>query len=71
MHGRPTLISKINTALQILYLVAAILFAAHGLPPREVLAALAIATLLSTLASGTDYVARFVTRAWSLPVRTG
>jgi cardiolipin synthase (CMP-forming) len=71
LHGRPTTLSKINTALQILYLVAAILFAAHGLPPREVLAALAIATLLSTLASGADYVTRFVSRAWSMPVRSG
>lgn len=70
LHGRPTLLSKVNTALQILYLVAAILFAARGLPPREVLAALAIITLLSTLASGVDYVARFVGRAWSMPARS-
>ena len=71
LHGRPTILSKINTALQILYLVAAILFAARGLPPREILAALAIATLLSTLASGADYVTRFVSRAWSMPARSG
>jgi cardiolipin synthase len=70
LRGRPTILSKVNTALQILYLVAAILFAAHGLPPREVLAALAVATLLSTLASGVDYTARFATRAWSLPARS-
>jgi cardiolipin synthase len=67
LHGRPTILSKVNTALQILYLVAAILFAAHGLPPREVLAALAVATLLSTVASGADYVTRFLARAWSMP----
>ncbi len=71
LHGRPTLLSKVNTALQILYLAAAILFAAHGLPPREVLAALAIATLVSTLASGADYTARFARRAWTLPARGG
>lgn len=69
LHGRPTILSKVNTALQILYLVAAILFAAHGLPPREVLAALAIATLVSTLASGANYVSRFLARAWSMPAR--
>ena len=34
------------------------------------LAALAIITLLSTLASGVDYVARFVGRAWSMPARS-
>ena len=71
LQGRPTILSKVNTALQILYLVAAILFAARGLPPREVLAALAIATLLSTLASGADYVRRFAIRAWSMPARGG
>ncbi len=71
LNGRPTLLSKVNTALQILYLVAAILFAARGLPPREVLAALAIATLISTLASGIDYTARFARRAWSMPAQGG
>jgi len=69
LQGRPTLLSKVNTALQILFLVAAILHAAHGLPPREVVAALALATLFSTIASGADYVARFTRRAWSLPPR--
>jgi len=69
LHGRPTILSKVNTALQILYLVGAILHAAHGLPPREVVEALAIVTFLSTLASGADYVTRFTLRAWSLPPR--
>jgi cardiolipin synthase len=69
LQGRPTILSKVNTALQILFLVAAILHAAHGLPPREVLEALAIATFVSTVASGADYVTRFATRAWSLPPR--
>ena len=69
LHGRPTILSKVNTALQILFLVAAILHAAHGLPPREILAALALATLVSTVASGVDYMARFTRRAWSLPPR--
>ena len=31
----------------------------------------AVALFTGTLASGTEKVARFVTRAWSLPVRTG
>ena len=67
LQGRPTIVSKVNTALQILFLVAAILHAAHGLPPRELVQALALATLATTLASGADYLARFTRRAWSLP----
>ncbi|MCP5328392.1 MAG: CDP-alcohol phosphatidyltransferase family protein [Steroidobacteraceae bacterium] len=69
LRGRPTILSKANTALQILFLVAAILHAGYGLPPREVVAALAIATLVSTIASGADYVRRFTRRVWSLPAR--
>ncbi len=67
LHGKPTVLSKLNTAVQILYLLSAMLFAAAGLPPREVLEALAILTLLTTLSSGADYLGRFVRRAWHLP----
>ena len=56
-----------NTGAQIIYLVAAILFAASGWPPREVLQALAIVTLLTTLSSGVGYVGQFARRAWDLP----
>lgn len=67
LRGRPTLISKVNTLLQILFLCAAVLAAATGLPPREVVAALALVTLLATFASGAHYLGQFVKRAWSMP----
>jgi len=63
LHGRPTVISKINTALQLVYLLAVVLASATGFPPRELLDALAAVVLVTILASGIDYVARFARRA--------
>ncbi len=67
LNGRPTVISKINTALQISVLLLAIGHAGWGLPPREPLEFLAIATLCTTVLSGADYLRLFVRRAWWLP----
>jgi len=64
LRGRPSIISKINTGMQISYLLAVILASAVGLPPREMLDALAVIVLLTTLASGADYVILFVQRAF-------
>jgi cardiolipin synthase (CMP-forming) len=65
LRGRPTIISKINTGVQILYLLAVILASATSLPPREVLDALAVVMVLTTVASGADYVSRFMRRAFA------
>jgi cardiolipin synthase (CMP-forming) len=65
LNGRPTVISKINTGMQMLYLLAVILASASGFPPREVLEALALFVVLTTFASGIDYVARFLERAFT------
>lgn len=64
LRGRPTILSKINTGMQIMYLLAVILASSSGFPPREVLEALAAVMVVTTLASGADYVARFVRRAF-------
>lgn len=71
LRGRPTRISKINTAVQISFLVGAILHAAWGLPPAGLLAALAIATFATTLLSGADYVTAFTRRALAAPAARG
>jgi cardiolipin synthase (CMP-forming) len=63
LRGRPTVYSKINTALQLLYLFAVMLNAALSLPPHEVLEALAVLVLGSVLVSGGDYLTRFTHRA--------
>ncbi len=63
LRGRPSSISKFNTGMQLGYLLAVILASATAFPPREVLEALAAVTVVTTVASGVDYVARFVERA--------
>jgi cardiolipin synthase len=70
LHGRPTVISKINTVLQLGYLLAVVLASATGFPPREVLEALAAVVLVTIVASGTDYVARFARRAFAQTAMT-
>jgi cardiolipin synthase len=65
LRGRPTIISKINTGMQILYLLALILASSIQLPPREVLDALAVVMVITTVASGVDYVTRFMRRAFA------
>jgi cardiolipin synthase len=67
LHGRPTIISKINTAAQLLYLMAVMVNAAAGFPPHEVIDALALLTLVTIVLSGFHYVATFTRRAWSAP----
>ncbi|MDR2214267.1 MAG: CDP-alcohol phosphatidyltransferase family protein [Nevskiaceae bacterium] len=63
LHGRPSIISKINTGVQMAYLLAVVLASATGLPPREALDALAVVMVLTCTASGFDYVSRFMSRA--------
>jgi cardiolipin synthase (CMP-forming) len=65
LRGRPTVISKINTGMQILYLLALILASSIQIPPREVLEALAVVMVITTVASGVDYVSRFLKRAFA------
>lgn len=63
LHGRPTIISKINTGFQLAVALAAILGAASGLPTPEMVTALAVVTLLTTIVSGADYLGMFTRRA--------
>jgi len=68
LRGRPTLSSKINTAMQLLYPVAMLVNAALNFPPREVLDALAVVVFITTVFSGLNYMAVFTRRAWEAPV---
>jgi len=69
LHGRPTILSKLNTGAQIIYLLAVLAQHAFALPGRAVVAALAIAALITTTLSGMDYIVRFTRRALALPAR--
>jgi cardiolipin synthase (CMP-forming) len=70
LRGRPTVLSKINTAAQLLYVMLVMLNAATGLPPRGILDACALVTLATTLISGLHYLRMFARRAWTVPART-
>jgi cardiolipin synthase (CMP-forming) len=68
LRGRPTLSSKINTAMQLLYMMAMLVYAAMSLPPHEILDALAVLVFITTVFSGLNYMAIFTRRAWAAPV---
>ncbi len=70
LHGRPTVVSKINTAAQLLYVLLLILNAAVRFPPHEMLDALALIAFATTVLSGVHYVLTFTRRAWVMPARS-
>jgi cardiolipin synthase len=70
LHGRPTAISKVNTAAQLLYVMLVLLNAATDMPPHEVLDACVLLTLATTTVSGVHYVLTFTRRAWMQAVRS-
>jgi cardiolipin synthase (CMP-forming) len=70
LRGRPTLVSKLNTATQLVYVALVLFGAATGLAPHEILAAGAWLTLATTVASGLHYLQSFTRRAWTLPARS-
>jgi cardiolipin synthase len=63
LHGRPKISSKVNTLLQLLYVLGIIAYAGYGLPPPGVLTVLALLTLAEVLISGFSYVREFTRRA--------
>jgi cardiolipin synthase (CMP-forming) len=70
LHGRPTIISKINTAFQLGYLACVMALGAFNFPPREMVDAIAVITLITTVLSGFDYMIAFTRRAWMEPARS-
>jgi cardiolipin synthase len=63
LKARPMISSKINTLLQLLYVLAVVAHAGYGLPPASVLDALAWLTLVTVLISGFSYSREFTRRA--------
>jgi cardiolipin synthase (CMP-forming) len=63
LRGRPILSSKINTVLQILYVLLVVTHAAWGQPPDSVLQAMAVLVGLAVLYSGAAYLREFTLRA--------
>jgi cardiolipin synthase len=71
LHGRPIVSSKINTVLQIGYILLVVINAAWGLPPPPVLEALAALNLLTVLYSGAAYLQHFTRRALQIAAQAG
>jgi cardiolipin synthase len=69
LHGRPTVLSKVNTAAQLIYVALVLLAAAVRVPPREILDACALITFATTVLSGVHYLMTFTRRAWVQPAR--
>jgi cardiolipin synthase len=69
LRGRPTLISKINTAAQLVYLAGVMFIAAFALPLAGEARAFAFIVFATTVLSGLDYLVTFTHRAWTTPPR--
>ena len=62
--GEPTRISKLNTALELLYLLFVLSHAAFAWPDPIALTVLGAAVLVTVFVSGIDYVIQWSIRAW-------
>ena len=63
LHGRPKWISKLNTLMQLSYLMGIVLNQVSGFPPHWFMQALLWLTGATLLASGYAYLHEFTTRA--------
>jgi cardiolipin synthase len=71
LNGRPIVSSKINTVLQIGYILLVVIHAAWGLPSPPVLDALAALNLLTVIYSGAAYLQQFTRRALQIAAQAG
>jgi cardiolipin synthase (CMP-forming) len=65
LHGRATVVSKINTLFQLCYLLIAMIHVTWLQLPQPLLKVLAGVTFLTTVLSGWDYMRIFMRRAWA------
>lgn len=65
IEGSPSLLSKINTTLQIIVVIVAMLNATLPLIPSAIVVTLAIVTFGTTVLSGIDYTRRSFLSAWA------
>ncbi|HUO78671.1 MAG TPA: CDP-alcohol phosphatidyltransferase family protein [Steroidobacteraceae bacterium] len=63
VEGRPTPISKLNTLLQLSFVLAVIAAAAWRNVPRPLVVAIGAATFVTTVVSGLDYVLTYAREA--------
>jgi cardiolipin synthase len=63
IEAEPTIISKLNSFLQLLYILLTLSLLVFAVPGQAVIAALGWAVLATTIVSGLDYVVRWSARA--------
>lgn len=63
LEGQPTRISKLNTALEFVFLVFVISRAGYGWPDSVTITVLGAAVLITVVISGYDYVSNWIRRA--------
>jgi cardiolipin synthase (CMP-forming) len=61
--AEPSIISKLNSVLQLLYVLLTLSWLVFGLPGREVTVGLGWIVLATTIVSGFDYIIRWTARA--------
>ena len=67
LQGRPTFASKLNTLVQLAYLLGVLMFKAIGFPPVMVLLLGTVVTLATSVFSGLGYVIEYSRRALRAP----
>lgn len=63
VEGEPTRISKLNTAMQLLFILFVLTRAAFGWPARITITIIGAAIVVTVVISGTDYVLKWARRA--------
>lgn len=63
VQGRPTAVSKLNTLLQLLFVLVAVAHAAYAWPADGVVIVLGAAVFVTTVVSGIDYIWKWGLRA--------
>ena len=71
LEGQPTLISKLNTACQLSFVLLTIVNAAFAWPPRVLLLVLGALVVSTSVISGLNYVATWSKRAWRMSHEPG
>ncbi|HSG65408.1 MAG TPA: CDP-alcohol phosphatidyltransferase family protein [Gammaproteobacteria bacterium] len=64
VRGEPTIISKLNTACQLLFVLCTLTAEAMAWPPTPVLTVLGAAVFFTSVTSGLNYVVGWSKRAW-------
>jgi cardiolipin synthase len=71
VNGQPTAISKLNTLLQIAYVLVVVGGRAAEQPLPTTIAVLTTLVLVTTIASGIDYVSTYIQRALDISRQRG